>query len=91
MEVATWGNLSIICESCNNLEGGSKENCPLELDSLTTHNFQTDFHTCTNIFDKYIISAENFKIVMMLQETVFLFSHSGHLIYHSFSYSAITG
>jgi hypothetical protein len=28
---------------------------------------------------------------MMLQETVFLYSHSGHLIYPLFSCSAITG
>jgi hypothetical protein len=53
MEVATWGHLKIICESCNNLTGVSKENYPLEMEILTTLNFQTRFHICTKLLDKY--------------------------------------
>jgi hypothetical protein len=37
------------------------------------------------------ISADKFKTVTVLQETVFLFSHSEHLIYPVFLNSAITG
>jgi hypothetical protein len=39
----------------------------LEVEFLTEHNFQTHFHTCTRLLDKYFedkpcFSAENFKM-----------------------------
>ena len=51
--VATWRHLQIICESCNNHKGFSKENYPFEVEILTELNFQINFHTCTSLLDKY--------------------------------------